>query len=273
MELSEKGIISEKIKLGDADAMINLIPDSAYRRGLGNELAEGVRNMARKLGGGAEKLAVHVKGLEMSGQDGRAHKSIGLTHAISVRGADHLRSISCLDELGYVDIARERYKEDAKTILNLRSEELKGILVEDMETNYAIVDSLIICKYGTMWPPIFYYPDYANLIFYTTGFKEYSDVKGVRKLGERICMLRRAINAKLGVTRKDDTLPYKQLHEPMPDGPAAGEVVHLDKMLDEFYDARGCTRDGKPKYSKLKELGLKDVGDELVRRRIITEKS
>lgn len=273
MELSEKGIISEKIKWGDADAMINLIHDIAYRRGLGNELAEGVRNMARKLGGEAEKLAVHVKGLEMSGQDGRAHKSIGLTHAISVRGADHLRSISCLDELGYVDIARERYKEDAKTILNLRSEELKGILVEDMETNYAIVDSLIICKYGTMWPPILYYPDYANLIFYITGFKEYSDVKGVRKLGERICMLRRAINAKLGVTRKDDTLPYKQLHEPMPDGPAAGEVVHLDKMLDEFYDARGCTRDGKPKYSKLKELGLKDVGDELVRRRIITEKS
>lgn len=271
MELSERGLISQDIKWGDVETMIKLVQDIAYRRGFGNELAEGVRNLASKLGPEAEKLAVHVKGLEMSGQDGRAHKSIGLTHAISVRGADHLRSISCLDELGYVDIAKERYQEEAKTILDLRSEKLKGILVEDMETNYAIVDSLIICKYGTMWPPIFYYPDYARLIYYTTGFEEYKRVRNVRKLGERVCMLRRAINARRGITRKDDTLPYKLLHEPMPEGSAKGEVVHLDVMLDEFYDARGCTRDGKPKYSKLRELGLKNVGDELARKGIISK--
>ncbi|MEM3396012.1 MAG: aldehyde ferredoxin oxidoreductase family protein [Thermoplasmata archaeon] len=271
MELSEKGLINQSIKWGDVETMVKLVEDIAYRRGFGNELAEGVRNLAAKLGAEAEKLAVHVKGLEMSGQDGRAHKSIGLTHAISVRGADHLRSISCLDELGYVDIAKERYPEDAKIILDLRSEKLKGILVEDMETNYAIVDSLIICKYGTMWPPIFYYSDYARLIYYTTGFKDYQKPENVRKLGERICLLRRAINARRGITRKDDTLPYKQLHEPMPDGPAKGEVVHLDVMLDEFYDARGCTRDGKPKYSKLKELGMKQVGDALAKEGIISK--
>ncbi|MCX8173587.1 MAG: aldehyde ferredoxin oxidoreductase family protein [Thermoplasmata archaeon] len=273
MELSEKGLISQSIKWGDVEAMVKLVSDIAYRRGFGNELAEGVRNLAAKLGPEAEKLAVHVKGLEMSGQDGRAHKSIGLTHAISVRGADHLRSISCLDELGYVDIAKERYPEDAKVILDLRSEKLKGILVADMETNYAIVDSLIICKYGTMWPPIFYYPDYARLIYYTTGFEEYQKPENVQTLGDRICMLRRAINARRGITRKDDTLPYKQLHEPMPEGPAKGEVVHLDVMLDEFYDARGCTRDGKPRYRRLKELGLKQVGDELAKANIISSEN
>ncbi|MGB9636578.1 MAG: aldehyde ferredoxin oxidoreductase family protein, partial [Thermoplasmata archaeon] len=273
MELSERGIIKEKIKWGDVEATIKLIHDIAYRRNFGNELAEGVKNLASKLGHEAEKFAIHVKGLEMSGQDGRAHKSIGLTHAISVRGADHLRSISCLDELGYVDIAKERYREDAKTILDLRSEKLKGILVEDMETNYAIVDSLIICKYGTMWPPIMYYPDYARLIVYTTGFKEYVHPKEVRMAGERICMLRRGINARFGISRKDDTLPYRQLHEPMPEGPAKGEVVHLDPMLDEFYAARGCTPDGKPKYSKLKALGMKNVGDTLVKEKIISKES
>jgi aldehyde:ferredoxin oxidoreductase len=254
-----------KIAWADADKMIELIHKIAYRKGVGEILAEGTKLAAEKIGGGAQHFAIQVKGMELSGQDGRAHKSVGLTHAISVRGADHLRALSSLDELGYDDVVRERYPaNDVNKILNLRTEACKGRLIVDMEDLYAIVDSLLICKYGTMWPPIFYFDDFANIIPATTGFDEYADIDYVRQVAKRICLLRRAFNAREGITRKDDTLPARLLREPMPEGPAKGEIVHLDPMLDEFYEFRGCDiTTGMPTEDALSSVGLEDVAKAL----------
>jgi aldehyde:ferredoxin oxidoreductase len=168
-----------------------------------------------------------------------------------------------LDELGYEDVVRSRYGERAKDILNLRTEEAKGELIVDMEDLYAITDSLLICKYGTMWPPMFYFDDFAKLIPALTGFDEYAEVEHVRLIARRICLLRRAFNAREGVRRADDTLPARFTQEPMPEGPAKGEVVHLDKMLDEFYKFRGCGKDGVPTRDALAEVGLEQVADAL----------
>jgi aldehyde:ferredoxin oxidoreductase len=46
------------------------------------------------------------------------------------------------------------------------------------------------------------------------------------------------------------------MHEPLPEGPAKGKVVELDKMLPEFYAARGWDENGIPTQEKLAELGL-----------------
>jgi aldehyde:ferredoxin oxidoreductase len=46
-----KGLIKEKIPWGDYKAARALIEDIAYRRGLGEVLAEGVRFAAEKIGG------------------------------------------------------------------------------------------------------------------------------------------------------------------------------------------------------------------------------
>jgi aldehyde:ferredoxin oxidoreductase len=51
-------------------------------------------------------------------------------------------------------------------------------------------------------------------------------------------------------------LPHRLTHEPLPDGPAKGKVVHLEEMLDEYYVERGWSREGIPTETKLKELGL-----------------
>ena len=47
------------------NSIIELIKNIAYRKGLGGLLAEGVRRAAERIGGGAEKYAMHVKGLEL----------------------------------------------------------------------------------------------------------------------------------------------------------------------------------------------------------------
>ncbi len=271
MELYERGILTKKdtdgidLTWGNAESQAMLVEKIARREGIGKILANGVRKAAEQIGGDAWKYAVHVKGLEASGQDPRAHQSIGLTYATNVRGADHLRSLSSLEELGYPNIVIQRFgKEKAEEILDIMSPKYKGQVVWDMEDLYALVDSAVICKYATMWPPVFYFETFVNVIPPLTGMMEWSDPKYVRKAAERISHLRRAFNHRLGVTRKEENLPPRLLKEPMPTGPAKGGLPDLDEMLDEYYQYRGCDREtGYPLEEKLKELDLDFVINEL----------
>jgi aldehyde:ferredoxin oxidoreductase len=270
MECFERGALSERdigfaLKWADADAMVRLTEMIASREGVGDVLAEGVRAAAKRIGKGSERWAIQVKGLEASGQDGRPHQSVGLTHAVSVIGAAHLRSLSTLDELDYRKTIVERYgKARAKEIGNRLSTKYKGVVVKDMEDIYALVDSLITCKYGTMWPPAFYFEDYAEILPAITGVKEFGSVRELRAIAERIVNLKRAFNARLGLSRKDDTLPERMRKEPMPDGPAKGKVVDLKPMLDEYYLERGWdVRTGLQKKATLERFGLADVAQDL----------
>ena len=78
--------------------------------------------------------------------------------------------------------------------------------------------------------------------------------------GERINTLAKLINIREGLDRKDDTLPWKVMNQPIADdGPAKGAVVtqdELDLHVDDYYQARGWTVEGVPTKAKLKELGL-----------------
>ncbi len=277
MELWEKGILTAKdtggidLSWGNVESMVQLVEMIAKREGIGNLLANGVKKAAEQLGGDAWMYAVHCKGLEASGQDPRAHQSVGLTYATNVRGADHLRCLSSLEELGFPEIAISRSGEDkAEAIMNIMSPQYKGELIKDIEDLYALVDSAVICKYGTMWPPIYYFDTFENVIAPLTGMTEWSDKRFVRQAAERISHLRRAYNHRLGITRKDETLPRRLLKEPMPTGPSKGGLPDLDVMLDEYYDYRGCSREtGLPKREVLIELGLDYVADDLGRRNML----
>jgi aldehyde:ferredoxin oxidoreductase len=85
------------------------------------------------------------------------------------------------------------------------------------------------------------------------------DVAELERIGERICNLERLFNCREGISRKDDTLPWRVQHEPIPDGPSKGmhcPPEELSRMLDEYYDLRGWTRDGIPTRDRLSVLGL-----------------
>jgi len=277
MELWEKGIIDKgdtnglDLSWGNIDSMVELVEMIANKKGFGEILAKGTRQAAEIIGGDAWKYAVHSKGLEASGQDPRAHQSVGLTYATNVRGADHLRSLSSLEELGYPEIAIHRFGEEkADDILKIMSPKYKGELIKDMEDLYALTDSAVICKYGVMWPPVYYYETFANILQPLTGMDEWADLAFVKKAGERISHLRRAYNHRLGITREQETLPRRLLKEPMPTGPAKGGLPDLDEMLDEYYKYRGCDREtGFPMESKLKDLDLDYVVDDLKKREML----
>ncbi|MGY5853146.1 MAG: aldehyde ferredoxin oxidoreductase family protein [Candidatus Thorarchaeota archaeon] len=279
LDLWEHGLLTEKdtggldLSWGNDESMVQLVEMIAKKEGIGELLSKGVRKAAEIIGGDAWMYAVHVKGLEASGQDPRAHQSIGLTYATNVRGADHLRSLSSLEELGYPEIAAERFGADkAEAILDIMSPTHKGELVKDMEDLYALVDSAVICKYATMWPPVYYYSTFTNVIAPLTGMSEWADMKFVRQAADRISHLRRAYNHRLGVTRKEETLPKRLLKDPMPTGPSKGGLPDLDEMLDEYYDYRGCDKKtGFPMRERLESIGLDYVVEDLSKRKMLAE--
>lgn len=82
--------------------------------------------------------------------------------------------------------------------------------------------------------------------------------------GERAINLERIFNMREGITRADDTLPKRMQEEPLPAGPAKGELVNLPPLLDTYYEYRGWDKNtGKPTAEKLRELGLEDFINEL----------
>jgi aldehyde:ferredoxin oxidoreductase len=76
------------------------------------------------------------------------------------------------------------------------------------------------------------------------------------EIGERVWNLERQFNVAAGFTAADDTLPKRLLEVPSPSGAAKGKVNELDKMLPEYYEARGWAPDGMPTTQTLQRLGL-----------------
>ena len=95
MECFEKGILTPKqtggleLKFGDGKAVVDLIEKIATRKGIGDLLAEGTRVMSAKLGGGSERFAMNVKGLELAAYDPRAAKIVGLSYVTANGGGPY----------------------------------------------------------------------------------------------------------------------------------------------------------------------------------------
>ena len=92
----------------------------------------------------------------------------------------------------------------------------------------------------------------SQLMQYTTGVE--STPEDVLTAAERVYNLERMFLLKAGST--EDTLPTRMLEEPLPDGPAKGQVSRLNEMLPEFYKIRGWDEHGVPTQEKLAQLGL-----------------
>jgi aldehyde:ferredoxin oxidoreductase len=81
-------------------------------------------------------------------------------------------------------------------------------------------------------------------------------VDDMQLIGERIWNLERLFNNAAGMTRKDDALPPRMLHEPLTEGASKGHTVPLEPMLDEYYQLRGWDHEGRPTREKLAALSL-----------------
>jgi aldehyde:ferredoxin oxidoreductase len=272
MECYEKGLITKKdadglaLTWGNHEAIIKLVEKIAKREGIGDLLADGSRKVAKRLGGGAEEFAMHVKGMEFPLHEVRGMKGHGLGIATSNRGACHLQVET--DDMfeGQLDadigIDETTFPKEHRDRLYSGPEKVK--IVKIIGDLFAAFDSLIICKW-TAYPCGGYKTKtLVDVVATATGWD--FTVGELMKTGERIFNLCRAFNVREGIARKDDRLP-KRFTEPLPEGPYKGEAFSEDqfeRMLDHFYKLREWDeKTGIPTREKLEELELRYVADNL----------
>jgi aldehyde:ferredoxin oxidoreductase len=238
MELAEKGLIEEPLRFGQADKLPDLIADTAYRRDLGAEMAEGSYRMAEKHG--AAELSMSVKKLEMPAYDPRGMQGQGLVFATSNRGACHETG----NMLGPEVLALPR-------LIDRFATQGKAGIVSVHQNSAAVIDSLVYCKFANMAVAEEFF---ARTLTAVTG--EHFTADDLMVVGERVWTLERLYNLREGFTQADDTLPRRMLEEPVAEGPSEGFTVKLDLMLKEYYAFRGWDQNGVPKPKKIKELSL-----------------
>ena len=243
MELFEKGFVKAteldglEPRFGDCYAALALIEKMAKVEGCGAWLSEGVAKTAARYPG-SEAFAMHVKGLEMPAYHPNAAKGMALGYAISERGACHLRGAPLTEVLGGAD---------PLSIVG------KAQLFRDHQAESALWNSAVLCCFPSFGMSS---KELWQLVNAATGF-DYATVREFEMVGERINTLARLFNAREGLARQQDTLPARNLSQPMQgSGPAKGHVVELDPMLDEYYALMGWDQNGVPTPQQLKELQL-----------------
>jgi aldehyde:ferredoxin oxidoreductase len=239
MEATQKGLV-DGLEWGDSDGALEMVKNIAFRRGLGDDLADGMDPCSKRWGD--PSIAMTVKGQSIPAYDPRALQGMGIGYATSNRGACHLRGYTPAAEVVHWVLGEE-------TEADPLAWKGKGELQMIFQNVYGFTDSLEVCKFGTFAIPLQIYADlYAGM----TGAS--LDVGGLLKIGERVYNLERYYNNLNGFREGSDSLPERFLKEPGA-GAASDSVCELDNMLEEYYAARGW-ENGVVTESKLVELGI-----------------
>ena len=259
MECFENGLLTPEdtggieLRFGNADAMIKVLKLIARREGIGNLLAEGVRAAAAKIGRGAEKYALHVKGLEIPMHEPRLKPGLGLGYMVGPQGADHI--INVHDTL-FVYEGMIRTLKPLGVYEPLPLEDIgprKVALVKLYQLGRLITDCLAVCHFV---PFTYRYQSMAEATAEVTGWS--IGVIEQFAAAERILTMFRLINIREGITAEEDKLPERFYESKS----GALEGKHLDreemeKAREYYYTIMGWDpKTGIPLEEKVEELGI-----------------
>lgn len=279
-ELNQKGLWNNGISFGNTANISGIISDIAFRRGIGDALAEGVKRLSDQYGGQA--FAAHAKGLEIPAYEPRAAVGHGLGYATANRGACHLDG-------GYL-IYFEASGPLTLDPLHIRSK--PGWVVMDQNllaaisaggnclftswtfvpspafklTGHPVASAVASFLLTWTWPvidgllrlpagmqklhlPMLPHPKAIQL---ATGMK--MDFGRFMEVGDRGYTLERLFNLREGIDKSQDRLPDRFTREPLSGNPRMR--VRLDKMLPKYYKLRGWDKNGVPGNKTIRKLGL-----------------
>jgi aldehyde:ferredoxin oxidoreductase len=248
MECVQRGLLTKDdfdgldFTWGNCKTVEKLLGMIIRREGIGDLFAEGTRNLARHFGKGTEDYAFHVKGLDMICGDPRGIKAFGLTYAIASRGGDHLRAEPFFELTERYDEAERRW--GVRDIADRLSDNGKAILVEHTERQALLTDCLTMCKNIGLSMDILDFDFASRLLTVGTGLnftpeKVNDALKGVIDRD-------RKMNIDFGVTAAQDTLPRRFTHEPLKKGASKGQVVPVERLVKDYYKAKGWDVQGVP---------------------------
>ena len=267
-ELYQRGIISTahtggiELHWGDAATIERLLFMIAARDGFGNVLADSMRAVERgHYPPAALQYRMAVKGLGQSDpHDARILKAFALGLAVATRGMDHLRNRATLEINARINdnpaFKAELYGGPVSAEPNSYVDKERA--VRACEDTYAVGDSVGMCRFTTK---LFNSPSLPGIEEFRTQLENVTGLQfsseELERCGMNVMGVERLINHRLGVRRKDDTLPERWFDEPNPGGPYKGEKIDreaFDKMLTRFYAISRLTTEGVPEDAWRREL-------------------
>jgi len=224
IEAARKKRINLDINYGNVDAIARLLEDMAFKRGIGETLAGGIKRAAKEWK--MEEFAIHVKGLEPAGYDPRVLKGMGLAYGSSDRGACHLRATF--------------YKPELAGLVDPEQIQGKSAIFTEWEDRLTIFDTLILCRF---YRDLYQWEELATIIKGVTGL-DFSK-EDMRSIASSISDNTRRFNLREGLTFDDDQLPVRFHNEPLESGKV---ITHeqMNQLLKEYYQARGWDSTGLP---------------------------
>jgi aldehyde:ferredoxin oxidoreductase len=243
MEATEKGYTNggDGLNWGDVPKMVATVEKIAFRQGIGDMLAEGVRGAAKHFG--HPEIGMEVKGQSVPAYDPRGVKGMGLGYATSNRGACHLRGYTPAAEV----IGNVLGPSTVSDPIAWQGKAEMNVIFQNVHT---VTDCLDFCKFTT----------FAESL--DTIAEQYEAITGVPsgpdhllKVGERVYNLERYYNNLAGIGEGSDYLPARFTEEASTMGGSKGQVCELDLMLEEYYEKRGWVN-GVVTEAKLIELEI-----------------
>ena len=266
IECFERGVLTEadtgglRLAWGDAAALLQLVDLIAAREGIGDVLADGVKQAAVRLGKGSEAWAVHAGGQELPMHDPRFDTSYGITYQCDPTPGRHTVAAATWSDLMLI----ERYFPEVGSFSMVSS---KATLrkpdhhVRAMVFNarfHQVLNGVGVCLFGISAGPRMPVMEWTNA---ATGWNK--SPAEYLKIGERILLLRQAFNVREGIKPRDFAIAARAL-KAQQSGPHAGAELDQDAMRAHFLHAFGWDQDsGRPARETLEALGLNDVAEEL----------
>lgn len=279
MELNEKGLWDNGLEFGKIDNISEIIHKIAYKEGIGQDLAKGVKWLSEKYGG--KEYAIHSKGMELSAYTPRGAVGQGLGYAVSNRGGCHLNAgyIVLFEVFTFNMNPFSKVNKAEMTILSQNLMEacsaggqclfslypmVPGFVVKNptsaiakvlnfiltRHVSAAVVQWLNKIKHMAIKVPMIPHIKGIELV---TGMK--MDFGRFKTIGERGYNLEKLINIKLGWKPDDDSLPERLTDDPQEEDNPRSKVP-LNDLKKKYYKSRRWDKEGIPKKGLLSKLGL-----------------
>ncbi len=282
MEANEKGLWDNGLEFGKTENISKIFEMTARREGIGDELAEGSRRLSKKYGG--EDFAINSKGMELAAYEPRRAVGMGLGYAVANRGGCHLNGgyLVIVEGLGlFTDPQTPKAKADFTMLFQDLMETISAT-GQCLFTSYAFFPGFLITKPNGAIATIVNkaIPHIGGILRFINRcapglaihLPVFHHTKGLKyavgmpmtfgkyvSIGERGYTMERALNARFGISSKDDTLPARLTDVPQyPADPST--KVPLERMKKTYYKARRWDENGVPLESTLRKLKIAKGG-------------
>jgi aldehyde:ferredoxin oxidoreductase len=290
MELYKNKIITEDdtdgipMEYGSKEAILEIARKILHREKIGDLLAEGIVEAAKKIGRGSENYIQHAKGSPID-----THipplKGVGLATAVSATGEgikgfivsemDTALTIGKIGDQAAIEKSLKKWEAVSEQVAGTKKAADprltvgKASFVYYNEDRNSLGDLLGVCTWMTPFIGLPITPDHmAHLLSIGLGVDVSPEL--LLETSARVRHLQRAFEIREGLNRADDKLAKGFYRDMKSDQDKETKVSlspeELEKLKDEYYQLRGWdVNTGTPTRETLERFGLKEVADDLQR--------